>query len=244
MNNTFSFIILRHVNNSKTNLYWNKCYDCIRTLYKKIHIYIIDDNSIYKPLRIGKKLQNTTIINSIFHKQRGELLPYYYFYTLKFSDNVIILHDSVFIHKKIHNKYIKTKKYVFIWHAEHKWDPNVEIENILRKLSNSKKLINIFMNKNKWNVCFGGMSIINLKFIEKLFNNNNYLFTLLSEINNRKKRQAFERIISILLTSVDKSDFYSVNGDINNSGCWFSKYEKYNNLNYFKKNMYKISSGR
>uniref|UniRef100_A0A6C0EKQ8 Uncharacterized protein n=1 Tax=viral metagenome TaxID=1070528 RepID=A0A6C0EKQ8_9ZZZZ len=66
-------------NIKKCNLLWNKCYDSIRLFYKNIGIYIIDDNSSYTPKRLGIKLINTTIINSEF-LERGELLPYYYFY--------------------------------------------------------------------------------------------------------------------------------------------------------------------
>jgi hypothetical protein len=35
------------------------------------------------------------------HKGRGELLPYYYFLKNKFFENAVIIHDSVFIHKRI-----------------------------------------------------------------------------------------------------------------------------------------------
>ena len=39
------FIILRHVNSSKTNEYWKECYRCIRYFYPSNKILIIDDNS-------------------------------------------------------------------------------------------------------------------------------------------------------------------------------------------------------
>ena len=75
-----SFIILRHVGNEYQNMFWNECYDCIRKFYKHEKIYIIDDNSKYEPKRNGN-LFNTYIINSEFPPNRGELLPYYYYYT-------------------------------------------------------------------------------------------------------------------------------------------------------------------
>lgn len=75
-----SIIILRHVRNQKQNLLWNECYDCIRNFYPSEKIYIIDDNSPYTPKRNGE-LINTIVIKSKFPKQRGEVLPYYYYYT-------------------------------------------------------------------------------------------------------------------------------------------------------------------
>ena len=33
--NTIGFIILRHVNNEQTGIYWKKCYESIRRFYKK-----------------------------------------------------------------------------------------------------------------------------------------------------------------------------------------------------------------
>lgn len=77
------FIILRHVNNELTNLYWIHCINCINCirLYKKIlsrnHILIIDDNSD-KLFLTDIDFYKTTIINSEYPK-RGELLPYYYY---------------------------------------------------------------------------------------------------------------------------------------------------------------------
>ena len=75
-------------------------------------IYIIDDNSTYEPKRNGE-LFNTYIINSEFPLQRGELLPYYYYYTKAFSKNTIILHDTIFINSKINSKLLNTKTYHF-----------------------------------------------------------------------------------------------------------------------------------
>ena len=96
-----SFIILRHVGDESQNIYWNVCYDNIRNLYNNVPIYIIDDNSKFNPYRIGEEMKNTTLIKSDFLPNRGELLPYYYFHKYKFSRNTVILHDTVFIHKRI-----------------------------------------------------------------------------------------------------------------------------------------------
>lgn len=209
----YTFIILRYLSNDKSNLYWNTCYDCIRKYYKTEHIYIIDDHSKILAKRIGDELINTTIINSELPPSRGELLPYYYFYTRKFSKNTVILHDTVFIQKKIDPKFLNTKTYHFLWHANHKWDNNEEIINCLDKMTNNNKLIKLYKKKIKWDVCFGGMSIININYLKSIFDNTNYFKILINEINSREKRMNFERIIGLLLSTKIKTE--SINGDIN-----------------------------
>lgn len=240
-----SFIILRHIGKKSHNIYWNICYDRIRKFYPNIPIYIIDDNSKIKPKRIGKKkLINTTIINSKFPPNRGELLPYYYYYTKKFSKNTVILHDTVFLNKKIDSRLLKTDFYHFLWTAGHKWDDDYRIKKILSKMNDSKKLISIYNNKLLWDVCFGGMCILNLKYLEYKFNKTNYFNVLLNIINNRRNRMLFERIISILLFS--KMKLATVNGNIHYDQKWNSnlisilikmKFQK-------RKKMFKVWVGR
>lgn len=241
-----SFIILRYVSNKKQNLYWNYCYNCIRKFYKREKIYIIDDHSKYKPtrLKICDKLFNTTIINSELPAKRGELLPYYYYYTKEFSENTIILHDTVFINSKIDSRLLNTQTYHFLWNAKNIWDYlyKVRILEILTKMNNSKKLILRFNNKTKWNVCFGGMAILNLNYIKKIFDNTNYFEILISEIKTRNDRMCFERIIAVLLTNNIKT--ISLNGDIHNDQQWGYNLYNYLKENDKKKNMYKIWVGR
>ena len=241
-----SFIILRHVGNKNQNIYWNVCYDNIREIYKTEPIYIIDDNSKYNPTRIGKKMKNTTIIKSEFPHNRGELLPYYYFHKYKFSKNTIILHDTAYIHKKIDPKLLYTKTYHFLWDAYHDWDVNYDepILDILKKMDNEKNNITLYNNKDKWNVCFGGMAILNINYLNSIFDNNNYFNVLLKEINSRSRRMCFERIIAILLTKDKKTK--SMNGIIHTDQKWGTKITEYNklkNINTNKK-MSKIWLGR
>jgi len=236
-----SFIILRHVRNKYQNLFWNQCYNCIRKFYKEEKIYIIDDHSKYKPERYGE-LYNTSIINSELPPNRGELLPYYYYYNKEFSKNTIILHDTVYINSKIDSKLINTKNYHFLWSASHDWDPNNRILHILKKMNNSEKLIKRFKNKNSWDVCFGAMTILNLNFIKKIFNNTNYLKVLTSEIKSRHDRMCFERIIAILLTDSIKTK--TVNDDILKDQKWKTTFLEYMKNPNKEKRMYKVWTGR
>ena len=238
-----SFIILRHVGKEYQNLFWNECYDCIRKFYKHEKIYIIDDNSKYKPKRNGK-LFNTYIINSEFPPNRAELLPYYYYYTKEFSKNTIIVHDTVFINSKIDPSLLNTKTFHFLWSAKHNWDPPhaPRILEILKKMDNSKELIKKFNNKTEWDVCFGAMAILNLDYIKKIFDSTNYFEILISEIKSRNDRMCFERISALLLTNTIKTK--TVNGDIHQDLTWGTGWTSYIKKNNNHKGMYKVWVGR
>jgi len=98
--NSFGFIIIRHVNSEKTNKYWNHSIKCLRRLYPFIKIIIIDDNSNYNYVKEDFNYKNVETIRSEF-KGRGEILPYYYYFKNKYFDNAVIIHDSVFFHKRV-----------------------------------------------------------------------------------------------------------------------------------------------
>ena len=95
----YGFIITRHVNSEKTNMYWNRCVRCIRTFYPLKKIVIIDDNSDQSFVKDEFNYRNVIHIQSEF-PGRGELLPYYYFHKNKFFENAVIIHDSVFFHER------------------------------------------------------------------------------------------------------------------------------------------------
>ena len=244
-----SFIILRHVANKKQNLYWNICYNCIRAFYKTVPIYIIDDHSAIKPTFMGDGgMTHTKIINSEFPPNRGEVLPYYYFYKKRFSKNTVILHDTVFINAPIGNDYLRTKSYHFLWSAHHRWDNEYcgrRPLEILSKMRNSQQLQRRYRDKRGWLVCFGGMAVLNLNYVTRLFANTNYFEVLVSEIKSRPDRMCFERIIALLLTQGGQTR--SVNGDIHSDQPWgqtLSHATRHMRKSRRPKKMYKVWLGR
>jgi hypothetical protein len=202
---SYGFIVTRHVNSEKTNRYWNRSIKQIKMFYPLKKIVIIDDNSDYNFVSETHGCQNIEIIQSEYPK-RGELLPYIYFLKYKWFDNAVILHDSVFIHKRIPFEILKCNV-MPLWH--HTYDKE-NLNNLLRigsVLKNSllikKKLqgstINIlgFHNDNRFNLCFGVQSYINLNFLETL--EKKYKITnLVSVINSRIDRCGLERIMGLL----------------------------------------------
>ena len=112
---SFGFIITRHVNSSLTNKYWNNSVKLLRTFYPNCKIVIIDDNSNQPFVNAEHDYANVQIIQSEF-PGRGELLPYYYYIKHKFFDNAVILHDSVFIHKRVNFEKLIGIRVMPIWH--------------------------------------------------------------------------------------------------------------------------------
>lgn len=223
------FIILRHVNSEKTNMYWQESYSCIRKFYDN-KIVIIDDNSNYKYIT-DLKMENTIVIQSEF-PGRAELLPYYYLLKNGWFDVAVILHDSVFIQKPI--KFKEFNK--FLWHFQtHAYDNNEGELKLIGSLKNNKGLIDFYKDKNKWFGCFGVMSIISYNTVDTINYKYNF-FDLLKLIKCRKDRMMLERIFSSILS-------YELDLDKNNSSyfgnieqfCEWSFKEEFTMDNYLEK---------
>jgi hypothetical protein len=204
---TFGFIITRHVNSETTNKYWNQSVKLIRKYYPFRQIKIIDDNSNYSFVKADFEYKNLQVIQSEY-PGRGELLPYIYFMRFKWFDNAIITHDSVFIHSRIPFETF-TFPVMPLWH--HTYDkenlPNLlrivsklknngEIKNHLTKYDSNLSPLGLIDNE-KFILCFGVQSYINLKFLLNL--ENKYAITgLIDVITCRTDRCSLERIMGLL----------------------------------------------
>lgn len=202
---TYGFIITRHVNSLITNKYWNQCVKLIRTFYPFKQIIIIDDNSNQSFVSADCDYKNIEIIQSEYPK-RGELLPYLYFLKYKWFNNAVIMHDSVFIHKRIPFE-LFTYPVLPLWHHDYDKDNLQNLQRICsnlknnlflkQKLNNANSDINILGLNDKFNLCFGVQSYINLHFLEMLENKYN-ITNLTSVIKNRSDRCGLERIMGLL----------------------------------------------
>jgi hypothetical protein len=252
--NSFGFIITRHVNSEKTNKYWNHSVKCLRRLYPLNKIIIIDDNSNYNFVKDEFEYTNVEIIQSEF-KGRGELLPYYYYLKNKCFDNAVIIHDSVFIHRRINFDIFKGILVMPIWHFN---ADNENIENtrkLIQVLSNSTIIENKLKNEfqmglfNKWYGCFGTQTYINHNFL--LHIERKYKITkLLSNILCRADRCSIERIMGCIFSTEYPQilKMKSLLGDITKC-AGFCKYtfDNYNNLltkGFISKAVVKVWTGR
>jgi hypothetical protein len=235
---SYGFIITRHVNSEKTNKYWNKCVRCIRTFYPFKKIIIIDDNSNQNFIKADLEYSNIQIIQSEF-PGRGELLPYYYFHKNHFFENAVIIHDSIFFHKRIIFEKLIGVRVLPLWHFD------ADKENLSKSLLISNKLKNnseiqkklslndniLGLNHQKWYGCFGVQSFINynfLKYIEKKYS----ILNLLSVVKNRQDRCTLERIFGAIFFTEEHSNLTkmkSLFGNIFNYQKWRYTFDEYEN---------------
>jgi hypothetical protein len=236
------FIITRHVNSEKTNLYWNHCIKCIRTLYspEKYKIVVIDDNSNQQFLKKEFEYKNVEYIQSEF-PGRGELLPYYYFYKHHFFDNAVIIHDSVFIHKRIHLSKIKAPVLPLWYFTEnHNFENVTNTLSLINVLNNNIHIKNDFLdtnqyqvlsfNNSRWYGCFGVQCYINHNFLSRIQEKYN-LFNLLHVVKNRPDRCCLERIFGSIFYKEfpDLIKVKSLLGDIMSYGTWGYSWDEYKN---------------
>lgn len=245
--NNFVFIIIRHVNSKITNKYWIESYNCIRNHYPDTKIVIIDDNSDYYYINKEIKLINTEIIQSEYSKC-GELLPYYYFYKNKYAKKAIIIHDSVFVNKYYDFNNIIITNVKFLWHCDmHNVDNNNKEKELIQHLNNNDELLELYNNKDKWHICFGVMSMINLEFLEKIENKYNF-FNLLKHIKSRSDRMCLERIFGLICSAEHPYLIYnsSLFGHIHDNkwGYDFNEYNEDKQKNNLKNYFIKVWTGR
>jgi hypothetical protein len=200
----FGFIITRHVNSEKTNKYWNHNVKLLRTLYPNIKIVIIDDNSNYDFVKPEFEYKNLDIIQSEF-PGRGELLPYFYYLKDKFFKNAVIIHDSVFLHKRIDFNKFNGIEVMPMWFFNPDKE-NVENtkriasylkNNIVIKNKISKELHILGLRRDEWFGCFGVQSYINLSFLQRIQEKYN-IINLVKAVTCRADRCSLERIFGAI----------------------------------------------
>jgi len=234
--NSYGFIVTRHVNSEVTNNYWNCCVQCLRNYYPLQKIIIIDDNSNQLYLKSEREYENLEIIQSEF-PGRGELLPYYYLIKLKCFDNAIIIHDSVFFHKRINFEYLIGKtKVLSLWHFNLDKENSSNTVRIASQLQNNSSLLrgftptsmNLNLKKNK--ACFGCQCFINLKFLLSL--ESKYTITkLLTFVRNRLDRCSLERILGIIFETESANQKVRIDSIFGNI-FKHPHFNKYKYLNY------------
>jgi hypothetical protein len=223
------FIILRHVNSSNTNEYWKECYRCIKRLYPKNRILIIDDDSDYTHVS-SEPLENTMIIKSEYPK-RGEFLPYYYYLRTKFCETAVILHDSAFIKKYIIFN-VNNYKLMLEFGRECITDgQSIPYQKTLLSALNNPKLTQFYNKKdfNLWKGCFGAMSVVKYNYLKGV-DSEFRIASLIPHITSRLARCAFERIIGCLLqVNINEPSLF---GSIHKYCKWGLSYDEYSRNEY------------
>jgi hypothetical protein len=192
----FGFIIVRHVNSKMTDYYWKEAYTCIRRWYTE-PILIVDDNSNPAFLNDNMALVDCTIVHDTQWKGCGELLGYYYFHTMKPFETAVIIHDSVFIQKRVSFD-LDGANMKILW----SFLPSFcsEIEPYYHELCKNMPIFHDVLGRycsQSYLGCFGLMSVIRWDFLDKLVEDG--LFSVLPEIKKRRDaRSAMERVLAIM----------------------------------------------
>jgi hypothetical protein len=221
----YTIYITRHMNNEDSSKYWKHNYECIRKLYKKINIIIIDDNSNNKYKSEDEKYKDIQFIYSEYIG-RGELLPFHYFYKERPTPYALFIHDSVFIHNEIH-KFIYEEPFIklwsfnsFSWHNKLKDDFIRTVKNVKHK----EELLKVYGKPVLWSGTFGGMCVISLECIQKFETRYDFLIHTINNISDRSSRMCLERLLSIMYNVVYTKNAPSLFYDIH--GWSFSAYKK------------------
>jgi hypothetical protein len=237
----FGFIMTRHVNSELTNQYWNRSLFLLKTLYPSAKVVIIDDysNPTYlKTLHPHLHMNDSVIVVQSEFKGAGELLPYYYFKRNKYFENAVIIHDSVFFHKRFPFEKLEGEKVIPLWHFNADRENLRETLRICNYIRNNGKMVEAFklgdtflsLSQLKWYGCFGCQAYINHSFLLTLDAQYN-LTSLVTIIKSRAQRCCLERILGYLFSSSNtKRQFISLLGDI----MKYPEWQKYNYPLYIK----------
>ena len=191
----FGFIIVRHVNSKQTDYYWKECYTCIRNWYD-VPILIVDDSSNKEFLHDNMNLVNCRVVYDTEWKGCGELLGYYYFHQLRPFESAIIIHDSVFIQKRI--DFSLRENMQFLWTFNSAWDTELEqyYHELCGPMPKSEEIL-AFYYLRQFRGCFGLMSVIKWDFLDLLAEDG--LFLALEQIKGRRDaRSALERVLGFM----------------------------------------------
>jgi hypothetical protein len=192
----FGFIITRHVNSVQSNLLWIECIQQIRRFYPSTPIAIIDDASDMRFVSKHVNMRNCFLVQSEFPK-RGELLPYYYLFKHKWFSKAVILHDSVFLKRRLQSFETCSVSRLWDFPALHE-DRGVET-TLLQTLKNNATLLKLHAD-DRFRGVFGCMAVVTLEFVTMLHAKYDF-FVLLNHVSSRKHRMCLERVLGVVFTA-------------------------------------------
>lgn len=193
---SYVFVILRRINTPRDNDLWISCYNSIRKFYTN-KIIIIDDNSMINTVN-GKLFQAEVIASEI--PGAGEILPYYYFLQHHWADNMIFLHDRMFVHRPFTDSELQ-HDVVFHWYfTANGFDDSRRIINYLSLLQHDKELVHFYKQPESiWKGCSGGTTIISYDTLSLIEDKYKLFSRLTMTMKTPKDRESFERVLGIIL---------------------------------------------
>lgn len=244
---TFGFIMIRHVCNKTTDLYWKESYRCIRKWYPETPMMIVDDSSNPAFLKEDIVLTNCTVIYDRAHKGSAELLPYYYFHLLQPFETAVVIHDSVFVQQYVDFTLAEDEPCRLLWNFPHWYDDEIFewIRTVYSTLPDSDRFTQLYHRKDAWQGCLGVMSVIRWSFLDQVNRAEGGLFNRwFSVIKTRDNRHALERAFPLVLTIHYPAMKQAMFGNIFDYIKWGTTFNEYLTGDFSKYPLAKVWSGR
>jgi len=197
MKRDWGVIIVRHVVSELTDRYWQISWKRIQHYYPETPVLIVDDHSdpsMVSPLQEEKNMLGIIQV-PLCWKGRGEILGYHYFLRLRPFSRALILHDSVFLNG-INLPSPSSLPVHFLWTFPSWYDVDTENIALLSCLHHADQLVAFYLDKTKWQGCFGVMSMMSLDFLEALHQEYGFPDRLLPSIHGRGDRSNMERVFA------------------------------------------------
>ena len=218
----FGFIMPRCVRMELHNELWRENYRCLRALFPKAPIVIIDDHSNTTLVDQGFNMTNAVVVPSKLPPGKGEALPYLYFHKHKPFRKAVMLNDGMFILQRepLWSALQNTSDYRFLWHFDSvSLQYDLEAQHFLISTlcpETQDQLRALQGNSEQWAASFASAVIMTWDFLDHL--NATYGFvSMLSAVEGRDHRKGLERVVG--LTCIDATgrrpaSQLSVYGDI------------------------------
>ena len=217
----YGFIVTSYLSEQKHLISLNNCLNSIikNNPNNKI-VVIVDHKSDISFIEQAKNsFSNRNVIFDISNDDiRADMLTLDYYYKKRYFDKAIIIQDSMKLKNKIDPS--RVDDILYLWYAtnhrlqwnvinEPKSDYNTEyniithedlishiIDTKIQNLDFKKYCEDIYSNKDKWCVCFGGCCIITHDFLVRL-NDLTGIIDLQKQMNTRRLAMVFESLFSI-----------------------------------------------
>jgi hypothetical protein len=200
---TFGFILTRHVTSTAVNKYWNHCVRLLRKSYPGTPIIIIDDNSRPEFVFVDPDIAEDLVVIHSEYPGRGELLPYIYFLRHRWFPRAVILHDSIFIQRRIPFDQVHLPA-IPLWHAPRDRENVANVVRLTAAMTPAAARLTCYstgvlraLGEERGSICFGAMAVIQWTFLNHI--ETKYGLTqLIPIIRIRADRCSFERVLGAI----------------------------------------------
>ena len=199
------FIISHFANSSRHNDALSKCIKSIRLHYGDIQIYIIDDHSTI-PIPEEILMYNINISVNPFQCSGEVGCLYWYLMNPQVGAYAFIIHDSMYAINPIDPvECIRNSPCHMLWYFDRAFSyHHPRILNLLNNMNLPIEVINKFrfFAVRSWLGCFG-MSVLITHERIKHYQDTYNLFSQIHNIKTRDDREAFERIMGLIICTAE-----------------------------------------